>query len=100
MHKYRVVKCCPSQKLLLEGGVGRYHWVRVLNGSPQVGNLLTGSRPHLGFGLLLCSRPALTFRVVFESINCDDPAFNAGWVGGSPSASHRSHHVVTHLRDP
>ena len=99
MHKYRVVECCPGQKLLLEGGVGRYHWARVLNESPQVGNLLTGSRPHLGFGLLLCSRSALTFRVVFESINCDDPAFNVGWVGEPPSASQGSHHVPTHRRD-
>ena len=100
MHKYRVVECQPGRNwLLLEGGVGRYHWARVLNLAPRVGSLLTGSRPHLGFGLLMCSRSALTFRVVFESINSEDSAFNAGWAGEPRSASQGSHPVATHLRD-
>ena len=88
MHKYRVVECRPGQNwVLLEGGIGRYHWARVLNVPPRVGSLLTGSRPHMGFGLLLCSRSALTFRAVFESINSDDPSFNAGWVDDPQPAS-------------
>ena len=83
--------------MLLEGGIGRYHWARALNVPPRVGSLLTGSRPHMGFGLLLCTRSASTFRVVFESINSDDPAFNAGWVGEHEPASGGVHHGATRL---
>lgn len=73
MHKYRVIECRAGEKrLLLEGGIGRFHWARVLNDPPRVGDFLSGSRPHLGFGLLLCSRSALTYRVIFETINSTD----------------------------
>ena len=100
MHKYRVVECRPGPHwVLLEGGIGRYHWARVLNVPPRVDSILTGSRPHMGFALLLCSRSSLKFRVVFESINSNDPAFNAGWVAEHPSASGASHHQATHRRD-
>lgn len=100
MHKYRVVECRSSHNwVLLEGGIGRYHWARVLNVPPRVGSVLTGSRPHMGFGLLLCARSSLTFRVIFESINSDDPAFNVGWVGEHRSASAAGHHEASHRRD-
>lgn len=100
MHKYRVVECRPADHwILLEGGIGRYHWARVLNLPPRVGSLLTGSRPHMGFGLLLCARSALTFRVVFESINSDDPAFHAGWVGDHPSAGGAGDRETIRRRD-
>lgn len=70
MHKYRVIEShSDPNRLLLEGGVGRYHWARVLNHPPRVGDFLSGSRPHLGFGLLQCSQSSRTIRVIFESIN-------------------------------
>lgn len=100
MHHYRVVECRSGQNwVLLEGGIGRYHWARVLNALPRVGSILTGSRPHMGFGLLLCSRSSLTFRVIFESINSDAPAFNVGWVGETPSAVAAGHHEASHRRE-
>ena len=81
MHKYRVVKCTGDNRLLLEGGVGRYHWARVLNQPPRVGDLLSGSRPHLGFGLLQDLQSALVYRVIFETINSIDHGFHTGWIG-------------------
>ncbi len=73
MYKYRVIACRTDEsRMLLEGGAGLYHWARALNSLPPVGKSLIGGRPHLGFGLLLCSRPAATFRVMFESVNSDD----------------------------
>jgi len=90
MHKYRVIEYHTGQhRLLLEGGVGRYHWARVLNGAPRVGDLLSGSRPHLGFGLLQCSPSALSLRVIFEAIDCVGPGFNPGWIAGALSTRRR-----------
>lgn len=87
MHKYRVIECRTGQnRLLLEGGVGRFHWARVLNEPPRVGDFLFGSRPHLGFGLLLGSRSTHTFRVIFETINCVEPSVDAGWIA-EPSST-------------
>lgn len=87
MHKYRVVKCNGEDRLLLEGGVGRYHRVRVLNEPPRVGELLSGSRPHLGFGLLQGSQSTHVFRVIFETINGIAPGFDTGWIGEPLSTS-------------
>jgi hypothetical protein len=90
MHKYRVIEYHTVQRrLLLEGGVGRYHWACVLNGVPRVGDMLSGSRPHLGFGLLQCSPSALSLRVIFEAINSVDPGFDPGWTAG-PLSTRRS----------
>lgn len=73
MHNYRVIECRTDQnRLLLEGGIGRFHWARVLNEAPQVGDFLSGSRPHLGFGLLRCTRSGRTVRVIFETIGSAD----------------------------
>lgn len=80
MHKYRVIeRGADPSRWVLEGGVGRYHLARVLNDPPRIGDFLTGSRPHLGFGLLLSLRVPLAHRVIFETINSADPGFNSGW---------------------
>ena len=81
MHKYRIVEIRKGQNwLLLEGGVGRYHWARVLVELPPVGSILSGSRPHLGFGLLVCDRSRQTYRMIFETIQSEDRGFNLGWI--------------------
>ncbi len=91
MHKYRVIEVCRGQSwLLLEGGVGRYHWSRVLDELPLVGSILSGSRPHLGFGLLTCTRSRQPYRMTFESINSADRHFNQSWVT-EPLTAHPGH---------
>jgi hypothetical protein len=73
MHKYRVVENEAGQpQAVLEGGLGRFHAVRVLSGVVQVGDVLCGSRPHLGFGLLRSLRSGASVRVIFETINDTD----------------------------
>lgn len=80
MHKYRVInRHADESRVLLEGGAGRYHWARVLNALPEVGAMLVGSRPHLGFGLLLCAGSTRPFRIIFEAINCSDPSDIPHW---------------------
>ena len=96
MHKYRVINHLPDEsRVLLEGGAGRYHWARVLNALPEVGAVLMGSRPHLGFGLLLGAGSARPFRIVFEAVNCSDPSVVPRWAfqpvsmhPGSATADH------------
>ena len=81
MHKYRIVEVRKDQNwLLLEGGVGQYHWARVLDEMPPVGSILSGSRPHLGFGRLVCARSRQSYRMVFETIHSEDRRFNLGWI--------------------
>ncbi len=52
----------------------------MLDERPLVGSILFGSRPHLGFGLLMCARPRQTYRMVFETINCEGRRFDLGWI--------------------
>jgi hypothetical protein len=93
MHKYRVIEHRPGQDwLLLEGGVGRYHWARVLGEPPRVGDLLSGSRPHLGFGLLSSARSRQTVRVMFEAINGVEVGPRPHWTA-EPSSSGRAGRV-------
>jgi hypothetical protein len=73
MHKYRVVEIeAGEHEVVLEGGLGRFHGARVLSGVLQVGDVLCGSRPHLGFGLLRSLHSGATVRVIFETINDTD----------------------------
>lgn len=96
MHKYRVIdRHALESRVLLEGGAGRFHWARVLNELPEVGAVLMGSRPHLGFGLLLPAGSTRPFRVLFEAINCSDPSVIPRWafqpmdaIPGSALADH------------
>lgn len=68
MHKYRVVEHWPEEKrLTLRCSRGHYHIARVLSGLPVVDATLDGARPHLGFGILNCSKSGASFRVIFES---------------------------------
>lgn len=79
MHEYRVIDCrVDHDRVLLEGGSGHYHWARVLREPPRVGDVLYGTQPQLGFGVLRCSRSAFTFRVIFEAVDDVDPGINMG----------------------
>ena len=42
---------------------------RALNSLPPVDAVLNGDKPHLGFGILVCTASSAMFRVIFESIN-------------------------------
>lgn len=88
MHNYRVVDTHSGHRwMLLEGGVGCFHWVRVLSDVPRVGDILTGSRPHLGFGLLRSQHTGSNVRVHFETIYDADCGFNLAWLPQTPSVA-------------
>ena len=87
MNPYRVVESRPDEKrLALRSGSGRFHLIRALNALPAEGAILHGDRPHLGFGLLLCRRSGDVYRVIFESINNRELAFDFGWMQPAPRA--------------
>ena len=70
MHNYRVVGLwAEERRLALRCSAGRYHVIRALGVMPRAGAELDGDSPHLGFGILLCPKLAVTFRMVFESID-------------------------------
>lgn len=69
MHKYRVVeRWVEHGRLTLRCSRGHYHMVRALSALPDLEARLEGYRPHLGFGILMCSKSGASFRVIFESI--------------------------------
>jgi hypothetical protein len=70
MHKYKVIQSRECEKwLALLGSDGRYHVARALSTAPPIGAVLDGTRPHMGFGMLLCPQSGHTYRVMFETIN-------------------------------
>ncbi|WP_425258913.1 hypothetical protein ACPOLB_25745 [Rubrivivax sp. RP6-9] len=70
MHKYKVIQSRECEKwLALLGSGGCYHIARALSRAPPIGAVLDGTRPHLGFGMLMCPRSGHTYRVMFETIN-------------------------------
>lgn len=70
MHTYRVVERWAERGLCaLRCSAGRYHVARALQRMPPLDAALHGDRPHLGFGILVCSASGAIFRVIFESIN-------------------------------
>ena len=52
----------------MQDSAGNAYRVRALGTPPPVGVTLTGARPHLGFGLLVCAGSGQVYRVIFESI--------------------------------
>ena len=69
MYKYRVVeRRAEESRMTLQCWRGQYHIARALGVLPLVGAALESDKPHLGFGLLLCSESGTTYRVMFESI--------------------------------
>ena len=78
MQSYRVVDhLADPGKLVVRCGQGRYHVARALNAIPPAHVPLVGAQIHLGFGILLCQASGAIFRVIFESINHPNPAFDA-----------------------
>ncbi len=70
MHKYRVVHRTDDDEFVaLRDGSGRYHVARPLKAKPPLRALLQGDKPHLGFGMLLCTQSGQVFRMIFERIN-------------------------------
>ena len=68
VQKYRVVAVwAESHRLVLRCGAGRYHQIRALGLLPKEDETLHGDSPHLGFGILLSTKPGAMFRVIFES---------------------------------
>lgn len=75
MFPYCVVASNPEEaRITLKDHAGRLHLARALNALPDPGAVLKGSRPHLGFGLLLCLTSGRLHRVIFETINSRDAA--------------------------
>lgn len=70
MHRYRIIeRWTEENRVALRCQTGRYHVARALNGVPLAEVSLKGDRPHLGFGILLCTSSGTMFRMIFESIN-------------------------------
>ena len=87
MHKYRVIECkADESRLALQCGSGRFHVTRALNALPAPGSILNGDKPHLGFGLLLCSRSGALYRVIFESIDNTDLTAVPSWIQATSRA--------------
>ena len=77
MHEYTVAqRSLDDGRLALVCNLGRCHLTRSLSTLPRVGVLLSGAKPHLGFGLLLCVSSGDIFPVVFELINCTQLEFS------------------------
>ena len=76
MHRYRVVERWDESDLCaLQCHTGQYHVARSLNAMPPLHAALDGTKPHLGFCLLVCAASGAIFRVIFESINDTYPLF-------------------------
>lgn len=87
MHKYQVVENRSVEaRLVFKDGAGLHHLARPLGMAPPAGATLAGTRPHLGFGLLLCTESGRNYRVIFQVINCASGAFDAGWMAPPPRA--------------
>jgi hypothetical protein len=85
MHEYRVVqRSLDDNRIALVCNMGRYHLTRTLRALPLVGAMLSGAKPHMGFGLLLCLGSGDIFPVVFELINCGDLEFSQDGIRKSP----------------
>lgn len=83
MHKYRVIENPNGDgRIALQSGSGRCHLARALGGSPTVGAIVYGTRPHLGFGILLGSSSAQSYRVIFETINSTHVGVAPLWAVG------------------
>lgn len=69
MYKYRVVNGeVEPDRVVLQDYRGQTYLVRPLSLAPPRGAKLEGARPHLGFGVLVCSLSGQTYRVMFEAI--------------------------------
>lgn len=69
MYKYRVVeRRVEDSRMTLRCRRGQYHIARALGVLPLMEAALESDKPHLGFGLLLCSQSGTVYRVIFESI--------------------------------
>lgn len=69
MYKYRVVRGEVDEGLVvLQDYRGQTYLVRPLSLAPPHGAKLDGARPHLGFGILVCSLSGQMYRVIFEEI--------------------------------
>ena len=91
MHEYTVAqRSLDDGRLALVCNLGRCHLTRSLCTLPRVGALLSGAKPHLGFGLLLCVSSGDIFPVVFELINCGDLDFSQGASRHSPQPTLRA----------
>jgi len=94
MHKYRVVeRSAEESRLTIRCSGGRYHLTRALSVLPEVDARLEGDKPHLGFGILRCSKTGAAFRVIFESIgNTAMPSPNPvpGATDRAPGAGRRA----------
>lgn len=69
MYKYRVVNGdVDANRVVLQDYRGQTYLVRPLSLAPPHGARLEGARPHLGFGILVCSLSGQVYRVIFEEI--------------------------------
>ncbi len=79
MHRYRVVECSADEhRLGLRCSQGSYHEARALNALPPAGAALHGTRPQLGFGILICHATGAIYRVIFDLINAGAPQTGPG----------------------
>ena len=91
MHQYRMVeRLLDDDRCLFRCNKGRYHVARALNAIPSTGVLLSGYKPHIGFGILVCTASSAIFRVIFESINEPNLACVPGRVPNLPPCSLRT----------
>ena len=100
MHEYRVVERWADKGLCaLQCSTGRYHVARALKVMPPVDVSLSGDKPRLGFGILLCTASGSIFRVIFESINDTQLAPGFSWTPSEPPTRHRRTHRALRRRD-
>ncbi len=93
MHRYRVVERCDESELCaLRCSAGRYHVARSLKAMPPLHATLNGTKPHLGFGLLVCAVSGATFRMIFEAINDSRPLLGHSSTPSQPRVSTWSGH--------
>lgn len=95
MHRYRVVERWDESELCaLRCSAGRYHVARSLRAMPPLHATLNGTKPQLGFGLLVCAASGATFRVIFEAIDDARPLRGHSSTPIQPPVSTRPGHPV------
>lgn len=91
MQQYRVVeRWVEVKQCVLQCNSGRYHVARVLNVMPPAEAALGGSKPHLGFDILVCAGSGAIFRVIFESIDNAHVVKGPGRTRNLPSGAARA----------
>lgn len=72
MHRYRVTHIQEGgQRVALKDSAGWFHVARVLTEPPEVGVVLMGALPGLGFRVVQCAANQTRVRLVFEELRLD-----------------------------